>query len=340
MEHQGRSPGQRRDRSVTLKDVAVAAGVSESTVSRVFSRPELLSAETIERVQSVAGALGYRRNQAARALATGQFRNLAMIVPDIGNAFYPPLVRSIENRADQHGFAVFLGDTDEREDRELVLLSRLAGQVDGFVLAGTRLDEAALVDLARTHPTVLVNRGIESLSCVLIDTAQGVHDAVRHLSRLGHQHLAYVSGPAESWSNQQRRASAASAAEEFGMQLTVIDPELHTFEGGRSSADLVLDSGATAAVAFDDVIAHGLLTGLRARGLRVPDDLSVIGCDDSLAIGTDPALTTISHSATDAGSAAVDLLLDVISGARGAATRIAIPTRLVHRQTTAAPQRG
>ena len=123
------------------------------------------------------------------------------------------------------------------------------------------------------------------------------------------------------------------------MQFAVIDPELHTFEGGRRSADLVLDSGATAAVAFDDVIAHGLLTGLRARGLRVPDDLSVIGCDDSLAIGTDPALTTISHSATDAGSAAVDLLLEVIAGTRDEARRITIPTRLIHRQTTAAPRR-
>lgn len=339
MEPDGRSPRRPRDRSVTLADVATAAGVSESTVSRVFSRPDLLSAETIERVRSIASDLGYRRNQAARALATGQFRNIAMVVPDIGNPFYPPLVRSIQNRADQHGFAVFLGDTDERGDRELTLLSRLAGQVDGFVLAGTRLDEAALVNLSRTHPTVLVNRDIEALSCVLIDAAQGVQEAVRHLHRLGHQHLAYLSGPADSWANQQRSAAAESGAKDFGMRFTTIDPVLHTFEGGRISADLVLDSGATAAIAFDDVIAHGLLTGLRARGLRVPDDLSVIGCDDALAIGTDPALTTISHSPQDAGSATIDLLLDVISGKRGQATRITIPTRLMHRQTTAAPPR-
>jgi LacI family transcriptional regulator len=174
---------------------------------------------------------------------------------------------------------------------------------------------------------------------VLIDTARGVQEAVRHLHRLGHQHLAYVAGPAESWANQQRSAAAESATTEFGMRLTTIDPVLHTFEGGRTAADSVLDSGATAAIAFDDVMAHGLLTGLRARGLRVPDDLSVIGCDDALAIGTEPPLTTISHSAQDAGSATVDLLLDVISGAHGEATRITIPTALVHRRSTAAPPR-
>jgi LacI family transcriptional regulator len=334
-----RAAARHRGRSVTLGDVASASGVSVSTVSRVFSRPDLLSPETVERVRSIAGELGYHGNHAARALVTGRFRNLAMIVPDIGNPFYPPLVRAIQNRADGRGYAVFLGDTDERGDRELTLLSRLAGQVDGFVLAGTRLDEATLLDFSQTRPTVLVNRDVAALSRVLIDSGQGVRDAVRHLHRLGHRHIVYVAGPAESWSNQQRRAAAEAAVADLGMRLDVIDPGLHTFDGGRAAADPVLDTEATAAVAFDDVIAHGLLTGLRARGLGVPGDFSIIGCDDTLATGTDPALTTIAHDPEEAGTAAVDLLLAAVAGELTAPERIAIPTRLVHRQTTAAPRR-
>lgn len=329
-------------RSVTLRDIATLAGVSVATVSRVFSHPSRLRADTVARVRSIAVDLGYLGNDAARALVTGRFRNIAMIVPDIGNPFYPPLVRAVQNSADQLGYAVFLGDADERGDREHTLISRLAGQVDGFILAGTRLDEKQLRDLSRSRPMVLVNRDVETISRVLIDAGESIRDAVRHLGRLGHGRVVYVAGPADSWANQQRLAAATGAARELSIEMSVVDPGAgnHTFEGGRAAADPVLDTEATAAVTFDDVIAHGLLTGLRARGIETPRDFSVIGCDDTLAIGTDPALTTISHSPADAGAAAVKLLMAVTADAGTEEPAcVLIPTQLIRRQTTAAPPR-
>lgn len=331
-----------RGRSVTLSDIAKVAGVSVATVSRVFSHPSRLSADTVARVRSIAVDLGYLGNDAARALVTGRFRNLAMLVPDIGNPFYPPLVRSVQNSADRVGYAVFLGDADERVDRENTLIARLAGQVDGFILAGTRLDEESLRELSRTRPMVLVNRDVETISRVLIDVGESLRDAVRHLVRLGHRRIVYVAGPVDSWANQQRLAAATSAAGELAVELSVVDPGPgnHTFEGGRAAADPVLDTEATAAVTFDDVIAHGLLTGLRARGIESPRDFSIIGCDDTLAIGTDPALTTISHSPEDAGAAAVELLMAVTAGTGAEEpARVLIPTQLIRRQTTAAVPR-
>jgi LacI family transcriptional regulator len=329
----------RRARNVTLHDVASRAGVSTSTVSRVFSSPSRISAPTVERVRRVASELGYVSNQAARALRTGRFHNLAMVVPDIANPFFPPLVRAIQNRAADLGYAVFLGDSDEQAEREMTLLTRLDGQVDGFILGGTRLDEAAVREFATTHSMVLLNRDVATVSRVLIDASTGVHDAVRHLARLGHRRIAYLAGPPESWSNQQRQSAARDAAESLGLPLDILELGRPTFESGRAAADRLLDTDATAAVAFDDVVAHGLLSGLHARGLTVPRDFSVIGCDDTLAVSTDPALTTISHSSEDAGAAIVDLLIALTGDPAAEPEKVLIPTRLVHRQTTAAPTR-
>lgn len=326
-------------RDVTLSDIAAAAKVSVSTVSRVFTRPDLISNATVERVRSIAAELGYVGNLAARALATGRFQNIAMVVPDIANPFFPPLVRAVQNRADELGYSVFLGDSDEHADRERTLLTRLSGQVEGFILAGTRLDEVAIGELALTRPTVLVNRDVASVSRVLIDSSEGVRDAVRHLNRLGHRHLVYLAGPRESWSDQERRGAAQAATAALGLTVDVIELGRPTFDGGRAAVDLILDTAATAAVAFDDVVAHGLLAGLRARGLHVPRNFSVIGCDDTLAIGTDPALTTIGYRAREAGATAVDLLLAATADRAAPPERVTVGTKLIHRQTTAAPPR-
>lgn len=327
-------------RDVTLSDIATAAGVSVSTASRVFTRPDLVSAATVQRVSAIAARLGYVGNLAARALVTGRFRNIAMVVPDIANPFFPPLVRAVQNHAVQRGYAVFLGDSDEHADRERMLLSRLGGQVEGFVLAGTRLDETAIGEVALTRPTVLINRDIASVPRVLIDSGQGVRAAVAHLHRLGHRHLAYLGGPRDSWSDQERRQGARSASDGLGCSLDVLELGRPTFAGGREAVDPVLETAATAAIAFDDVVAHGLLAGLRARGLHVPHDFSIIGCDDTLAIGTDPALSTIGHRADEAGFAAVDLLLAAAADRTAPPQRVTIGTRLIHRQTTAAPPRS
>ncbi|SEQ94079.1 transcriptional regulator, LacI family [Faunimonas pinastri] len=323
----------------TIQQVAEAAGVSRSTVSRAFTRPDMLNPETVALVRDVAARLGYVPSQVARALSTGRFGNIALLVPDVGNPFFPPLIRAVEKQADLSGACVFLGNSDENPERENVLLKRLSGQVDGFILASSRLSDAEIRAHAARRPVVLVNRDIAGLGRVLIDSAQGVGDAIRHLHELGHRRIAYVSGPSASWSNQQRWSAASRGARDLGLDLALIEGEQPSFEGGASAARLAVDTRVTAAIAFDDSMAHGLLAGFSAAGVDVPGTISVIGCDDVLGARTYPPLTTISSGADDAGRLATDMLMGLLGGSQAGET-LRLPTTLIVRATTAIARQG
>src|SRR5262245_47146524 len=147
----------------TIGQVARAAGVARSTVSRAFSRPEMLSAETVAHVMAVAARLGYAPNQLARALSTGRYGNIALIVPDVANPFFPPLIRAAEARADAAGLCLFLGDSDEDPAREDRLSAKLVAQVDGIILASSRMAEDAVRALHGRRPLVLINRDVDGL---------------------------------------------------------------------------------------------------------------------------------------------------------------------------------
>ncbi|GAA2816183.1 LacI family DNA-binding transcriptional regulator [Kribbella solani] len=302
---------------VTIGDVAAAARVSRSTVSRAFTRPQLLSPATVEQVLTTAARLGYVGNQAARALSTGRFGNIAVVVPDIANPFFPPLVRSLQLAAETADLAVFLGDSDESAEREAKLIARLAPQVEGFVLASPRLSEQLIRELAATRPVVLVNRDLDGIARVLIDSSGGMTEAVLLLKKLGHQRLAYLAGPRDSWSDGQRRTTLARVSEQAGLTVEVIETGRPSYAAGRESVSAIVRSGATAAIAFDDVVSQGVLAGLEVRGISVPADFSLVGCDDTLAALTTPALTTVSAGAASAGAAAAQLLITLLQSPDG-----------------------
>ncbi|WP_238334674.1 LacI family DNA-binding transcriptional regulator [Kribbella amoyensis] len=320
----------------TINQVAEAAGVSKSTVSRAFSRPEMITAETVAHVMEVATRLGYVPNHTARALSTGRAGTVAIVVPDIANPFFPPLIRGAQAAADQAGFSLLLGDSDEDPTREDVLVGKLGPQTDGIVLASSRMTEEQILAHAERRPLVLINRDVPGLPRVLIDTATGIEAAVEHLAGLGHRHLVYVSGPASSWSNAQRRHAVRAAGRRLGVKVTAVAARRSTYDAGVQRTEAILASGASAAIAFDDLLAQGVLAGLAERGMRVPDEFSVIGCDDVLAATMYPPLTTVSAHGGDAGRAAVDLLLSSLDGAR-ADVRRELDTSLVLRSTTAPP---
>ena len=328
------SPYVNRAAQVTMGDVAAVAGVSRSTVSRALSGSDLLSQHTIDHVRSVAAQLGYIGNQAARALSTGRFGNIAVVVPDIANPFFPPLVRKVQSIADRADYAVFLGDSDESAEREAKLAARLSAQVEGFILASSRLPSELILSMARIHPIVLVNRDIKGIPRILIDLTGGMTEAVAHLSHLGHTRIAYLAGPPDSWSDQQRRLTLAKAAKEIGMNVKIIKLGRPSYSAGRDAVSALVESKVTAAVAFDDVVAQGVLAGLALRGIDVPSDFSVVGCDDTLAAGTQPALTTISAASASAGEAAVQLLIQMLTTDEPIVERVGIATHLVVRATT------
>ena len=319
----------------TISQVAEAARVSRATVSRTFGAPHLLSRDTVARVRAVAEQLGYVPNQTARALSTGRAGNIALVVPDITNAFFAALMRGAQARARQEGYATFLGDSDETPDLEDMLLRKLAAQVEGFVLVSSRLCEERIRDHAGRRSFVLVNRDVAGLPRLLIDTGPRYTEAVDHLAALGHRRIAYVSGPHLSWSNGQRAQAVAEAARRHGIELFEPRTCRPSFEAGQACAPLLLAAEVTAALAFDDVVAQGLMAGLAGRGIAVPGDFSVIGCDGVIAPTIYPPLSSVAVHCASAGEQAVDLLMAVLRGVVPGAPRIELPSELVLRATTA-----
>jgi len=319
----------------TIGDVAKAVGVSRATVSRAFSRPEMIGIETVKRVQIAATRLGYVPNLIARALITGRQGNIAIVVPDIANPFFPPLLRAAQASAEAAGLSVFLGNSDEDIVREQKLVDRLMMQVEGFVLASSRMPNQKIKHLALRQPVVLINRDIPGLARVLIDTAAGIDAAVAHLAKLQHKCLVYVSGPTASWSDQQRRLAMRRASNRYKVKIEWLPSRQPTFDAGKEVALAVSALDATAAVTFDDFVAHGLLAGLAEQGIAVPRDFSIIGCDDVLGASTHPALTSVSARCDEAGRMAVDLLINILRTGKRSDTRCVLDTNLVVRATTA-----
>lgn len=320
--------------SPTISQVAAAAGVSRSTVSRVFSRPDSISQATIRRVKTIAEQLGYMPNQTARALSTGRHRNIAVIVPDVANPFFPPLIAAAQDEADRHDYCVFLGNSGENAEREDQLVHRLGGQVEGLVLVSSRMSDQQIAGLAERRPLVLVNRDLANIPRVLIDSAKGTQASVEHLASLGHKSVVYVNGPGASWSNRQRRNAVRRAAAANQIKMKTVACQTPTFESGRQVVPQIAATGARAVIAFDDLVAQGILAGLAENSIRVPRDFSVVGCDDVLGAATYPALTTVSNCSEAAGRAACRLLMDMLETSAFADVRYVMDTHLVFRNTT------
>ena len=327
---------------VTIYEVASRAGVSPSTVSRAFTVPDLLRSHTLQRVLEAARELDYSPNKAARALITGKTGNIGLVVPDISNPFFAAMVKGASGRARESGHVLFLADTEEDATLEESLVTALAKQVDGMVLCSPRLGGDRLHELLEDLPAVLVNRTEGRTPSVVMDSADGARQAVEHLAALGHTRLAYLSGPESSWSNAERRQGLRTAVERQGLELVELGPFAPRFAAGVQAADLVLADGATAILAYNDLMALGVLSRLSARGVRVPQDLSVVGCDDiAMAAMATPPLTTIAMPTETAGRTAIDLLLRrLAAGAPSALGPRALATQLLVRSSTMPPPGG
>lgn len=319
-------------KSPTIREIAAAAGVSTSTVSRAFSRPSMLSAGTVALIRGIAAELAYVPNRSARALSTGLHGTIALVVSDIANPFFAPLIRGIEQRCDEADNLLLLGDADESADKELTLIAKLTNQADGVIVAGPRADDAELSALANHTPMLLVNRSIDDVCQVLIDTGRGMRQAVDHLVTHGHTLIAYAPGPADSWANTLRRGAVLEAALATGIDVVMLDNERPTHEAGLALTSRIVESRATAVIAFDDILGQGILAGLGTAGISVPEQISVIGCDDIVAARTFPALTAISADLESAGQQAADALFALIRGEEPAPLHV--PTHLVVRDST------
>ena len=325
------------DRAVTIYDVARAAEVAPSTVSRTFSRPGRVSAETADRVRRVAAQLGYRTNPLARALTTARTHLIALVISDIANPFYAEIVRGAQDAATSAGYTLLLADARESDRLERAALERALPIVDGVLLASSRMSDSAIRVMAKQKPVVVLNRAVADVPCVVTDNPRGARRAAEHLGERGHQQLTYVAGPEASWADGMRWRSLREAALELELKVRRIGPFPPDVPGGVHAAEELAAHPTSAVVAYNDQIAIGLMRGLEARGLRVPRDVSVVGFDNILAADlVTPGLTTVAAPLHTEGVTATQHLLAMIEGSRTAAVHpLVLPTRLVVRHSTA-----
>ncbi|PZF85627.1 LacI family DNA-binding transcriptional regulator [Jiangella anatolica] len=323
----------------TIYDVAAAAGVATSTVSRAFSSPNRVNARTREHIFSIAADLGYRPNPHARALLSGRHHTVAMVVSDITNPHYFELIRGAELRARASEYTLVLVNAEESPRVEYDQIQRLVPSVDGFVLGASRLPDENLVQIAGQRPVVLMSRELSRLPSVVLEHTQGCHQIVEHLASFGHQHLVYLAGPRNSWMATTRWSALKSAGEELGLRVDRIGPFTPKASHGAAAADGAIRTGATAIVAHNDLLAIGVMRRLAQRSVRVPQDVSVVGFDNIFAADLcTPGLTTLGGAHADVGRVAVDILLQATGPLQpsGASPQVALPTELVVRESTGA----
>lgn len=326
--------------SPTIYDIAELAGVNPSTVSRALNKPGRINPITEAKVRAAAEQLNYRVNPMARSLPTGRTKMLAVIVADITNPMFFDAVRGAELTASTSGYTTVIAESQESSRNEAAALERIIPSVDGVVLATTRLSEQEIQSIAKQKPVVLMNRKVQGVVDVVPDVLPGIEDAIRHLKDLGHTQIAFVAGPTAAWMSTHRWQLILDAAIDGGMRVVEIGPNEPTFDGGKQALKLVRASGVTAVIAYNDLIAIGLMKAAQEVGMNIPEDLSVIGFDDIFGAElTTPALSTIKSPLERAGQQAVSRLLAILDGDELPELG-SLSTQLVLRQSTARSTEG
>jgi LacI family transcriptional regulator len=337
------------DRPATLRDVAAAARVHPATASRALN-PEtriLVSEDTARRVSAAAAKLGYQPNPVARSLRTRRSHTVGVLIPDLNNPLFPPIVRGLEDKLAAAGYVALIGNTDADANRERLIFEQMrARHVDGFVLATATLHDRLLAEAAAADlPVVLMNRLSQDYSfpSVSVDNEQGARMAVSHLARLGHTRIAHIAGPQEASTGVSRlrgfREGMAAHGLEIREDLITYAGRYTVEEGTRCARELLaVEGGFTAVAAANDMLAVGCYAALDDAGLQCPDDISVIGFNDMPFIDRlRPPLTTVRFPHYQLGTEAAQLLLERI-GERDAPVKILyLAPELIVRKSAAPP---
>jgi LacI family transcriptional regulator len=334
---------------VTLRDVARLAGVHPGTVSRALNpaTEALVNDETVRRVREAATELGYRPNPMARGLKTNRTYTIGVLIPDIQNPLFPPIIRGIDDRLGSAGYTPLIANTDNDPQRERNDVEAMrTRQVDGLISATARadrelLDEVALLDA----PVVLVNRRLEdgALPSATADDLQGVRLAVDHLVGLGHARIAEIGGPQDLSTGHHRHQGFLAAMAEHGLEPARVGfgRAFTESEGARVCAKVLAAAGdVTAVVAGNDLMALGCYDVLAEQGLGCPDRMSVVGFNDMPFAGKfNPPLTTVRIPHYEIGTAAAELLLERLAEPEAPVRHVVLAPELVVRASTAEPAR-
>ncbi len=327
----------------TIKDVARRAGVGIATVSRTLHNSPSLLPETAARVKEAIEELGYRPNTHAQSLASGRSHMLGLVVSDITNPFFPELVKGFEEVALANGYDVFAASTNYDPSRTALAVQRMIERkLDGVAIMTSEIDPALTDTFARRKvPLVFLDVGkvARGISNIKVDYADGIAQAVQHLRTQGHWRMAFISGPVGLRSAWERREAFLRRLREAGdgsPTEVLIEEGNHKVDGGLQAMLRLLARGAppTAVLGSNDLTAIGALRGIRQYGLRVPEDISVVGFDDiQMAEFTEPPLTTVRLLRTEVAASACNALVQLIR-APGQGSELRIGTTLVVRAST------
>lgn len=330
-----------------IEDVAARAGVSAGTVSNVLNRPHAVAPKTRERVQAAIAELGYLPSEAARALAAGSTRTMGLVVPDVTNPFFADVARGAEAVADEHDVIVMLYNSAESAERELRYLGQLEAQrVQGILAIPVDLSGSSVKALMkRGTPVVLLDRGcgLRNLCSVEVDDRSGGELAATHLVGQGHRQIAFVGGPLRVLQVNGRLTGAKQVITAAGGTLEVIEtPALNVAAGRRAAATLLAQPAAqrpTAVFCANDLLALGMLQTVTRAGVRVPQDLAIVGYDDiEFAAGAAVPLTSVRQPRQLLGQTAAELLFEEINnGDRHGHRQVVFQPELIVRASSGCP---
>ena len=322
--------------------VAKAAGVHRSTVSRAFSRPEAVKSETREHILRIAEGLGYTMSPLAQALRTKTSTFVPLIVPDITNPFFAELAKTMTQAADERGYQLLLcvtnGDPAKTEGYFTAMQAMYAPF--GIVAPSTKVDTDALKRFDFGHRVVVIDRveGDSSVPTVTVDSRRGIILALEHLRSLGHTSIGYVSGISGTHTAQDRMDAYLELSAEGSGTPLVLDSGSDQDAGARAAKHfLEMDNPPTAIIAANDMVAFAVISALGQSGIRVPEDVSVIGFD-GLAMGArfNPPLTTVRQPIADMGNIAIELAEK--QNLNGSVDHVVLEPELLVRASTAGPR--
>lgn len=331
----------------TMKDVALLAGVSTATVSRALMNPEKVSVDTRKRVESAVLEAGYSPNSLARNLRRNESKTIVAIVPDICDPYFTEIIRGIEDTAVEHGYLVLLGDSGKENSRESSFVNLVfTKQADGMLLLGTNLPfDVSKAEQKNLPPMVMACEFAPELELptVHIDNLTSAFDAVNYLTQLGHKRIAQIAGPEEATLCQFRNQGYQQALRRAGAVMSP-DYVIHadfSFESGAQAVRklLALPKPPTAIFSHNDAMAIAAIKEAKALGLKVPQDLSIVGFDDiQFSQYCDPPLTTISQPRYEIGRQTMLMMLDMLKGNSVHSGSRLLETQLIIRGSAAPPQ--
>lgn len=337
------------ERDVTLRDVADLAKVHASTASRALNQRtrSLVNDATVRRVMRAAERLGYQPNVLARGLRSNRTNSVGMIIPDLTNPLFPPVIRGIEDRLSESGVTLLVASSSNDPDKERDILDVMTGRrVDGLIVGTARRSDPALETYVRAgNPVVLINRTVDELvvSSVAADDHVGVGLALKHLHSLGHRRVAHVAGNVIASTGLERYQNFLNWSEAIGLD---VDPDLvvharwFNVQDGAAAFRELLDrrTGFTAVLAANDLVALGIYDVCAERGIRVPEDLSVVGYNDMpFADRFAPPLTSVRIPQADIGRRAAELILSAIEDPTSVTMSIRLSPELIVRRSTTHP---